>query len=229
MCRARITAGAVGAAAAFGLASAIIAAQAPAQPPAGQAPAQPPAAAQPGGPPPSPADPTLPQGQGGGRGGGSPVIQAARAAIKGNDGMTGTATLYEITNSGNGRMVQVILTVQNAPPGMHGVHIHGTGRCEGPDFKSAGGHFDPGPAGNPDPDVNHPYHMGDLPNITVNAQGTGQFNIYSTRVTMGGPTGLFDADGSAIVIHQNLDPYVPGPSGSGVSGGPAIACGVIER
>ena len=71
--------------------------------------------------------------------------------------------------------------------------------------------------------------MGDLPNLNVNAQGTGQFNVYSTRVTMGGPTGLFDADGSAIVIHQNLDPLVPGPSGSGVSGGPAIACGVIER
>jgi Cu-Zn family superoxide dismutase len=143
--------------------------------------------------------------------------------------MTGTATLYEIANSGNGHMVQIILVVENAPPGMHGVHIHGTGRCEGPDFKSAGGHFDPGPAGNPDPDVNHPYHMGDLPNITVNAAGTGQFNIYSTRVTMGGPTGLFDADGSAIVIHQNLDPMVPGPTGSGISGGTPIACGVIER
>lgn len=143
--------------------------------------------------------------------------------------MSGSATLYEITNSGNGRMVQIILTVQNAPPGMHGVHIHGTGRCEGPDFKSAGGHFDPGPAGNPDPEMNHPYHMGDLPNLTVNAQGTGQFNVYSTRVTMGGPTGLFDADGAAILIHQNLDANVSGATGSGVSGGPVIACGVIER
>jgi superoxide dismutase, Cu-Zn family len=217
----------IAAATAFGLASVIVAAQAPGQKPAGQAPA--PAAAQPGGPPPNPADPSLPQGQGGGRGTGAPVFQAARAAIKGSNGMTGTATLYEIANSGNSHMVQIILVVENAPPGMHGVHIHGTGRCEGPDFKSAGGHFDPGPAGNPDPDVNHPYHMGDLPNITVNAAGTGQYNIFSTRVTMGGPTGLFDADGSAIVIHQNLDPLVPGPSGSGVSGGPPIACGVIER
>ena len=222
MGRKHITAAA--AAAAFGFATAIIAAQAP----AGQKPAQAPAA-QPGGPPPNPADPSLPQGQGGGRGTGAPVFQAARAAIKGSNGMTGTATLYEIANSGNGHMVQIILVVENAPPGMHGVHIHGTGRCEGPDFKSAGGHFDPGPAGNPDPDVNHPYHMGDLPNITVNAAGTGQFNVYSTRVTMGGPTGLFDADGSAIVIHQNLDPMVPGPTGSGVSGGTPIACGVIER
>jgi Cu-Zn family superoxide dismutase len=199
------------AAATFGLATAIIAAQAPGGPPQNL--------------PPVPADPSLPQGQGRG---GSP-IQMARATIKGRNGMTGTATLYEIANSGNGHMVQIILSVQNAPPGMHGVHIHETGRCEEPDFKSAGGHFDPGPAGNPDPEVNHAYHMGDLPNLNVNQQGMGQFNAYSTRVTMGGPTGLFDADGSAIVIHQNLDAMVPGTSGSGISGGPAIACGVIER
>ena len=202
------------AAAAFGLAATIVAAQAPAGP------AQPPA-----NPPPVAADPSLAQGQGRG---GSP-IQAARAAIKGNNGMTGTATLYEIANGANAHMVQIALTVQNAPPGMHGVHIHTTGLCEGPDFKSAGGHFDPGPAGNPDPDVNHPYHMGDLPNITVGANGSGQYNVFSTRVTMGGPTGLFDADGAAIVIHQNLDPMVPGPTGSGVAGGTPISCGVIER
>jgi len=217
-----------GAAAVFGLATVIISAQAPAQPPAGRGQGQP-AAAQPGGPPPNPADPSLPQGQGGGRGTGAPVFQSARAAITGANGITGTATFYEISNGGNGHMVQIILMVQNAPAGLHGVHVHGTGRCEGPDFKSAGGHFDPGPAGNPDPEVNHAFHMGDLPNITVGAAGTGQYNIYSTRLTMGGPTGLFDADGSAIVIHQNLDTMVPGASGSGVSGGPAIACGVIER
>ena len=114
-----------------------------------------------------PVDPNLAQGQGRG---GAP-IQAARAAIKGTGGITGTATLYEIANSGNGHMVQVVLTLQGAPPGIHGVHIHGTGRCEGPDFKSAGGHFDPGPAGNPDPEVNHPYHMGDLPNINGERAG----------------------------------------------------------
>jgi Cu-Zn family superoxide dismutase len=206
---------AVAAAVAFGLATVIIAAQGP----QGRGDGPPP------NPAPVPADPSLPQGQGRA---GSP-IQAARAAIKGANGLTGTATFYEIANGGNGHLVQIVLAVQNAPAGLHGVHIHGTGKCEGPDFKSAGGHFDPGPAGNPDPEVNHAYHMGDLPNLTVAASGAGQYNVYSTRVTMGGPTGLFDADGSAIVIHQNLDAMVPGASGSGVSGGPAIACGVIER
>ena len=202
---------AVGAAAAFGVASAMLAAQAPAPQPQQN-------------PPPAAADPSVAQGQGRG---GSP-IQAARAAIKGANGVSGNATFYEIAN-GQGHMVQVVLTLQNAAPGLHGVHIHNTGKCEGPDFKSSGGHFDPGPAGNPDPDVNHPYHMGDLPNININAQGSGQYNVYSTRITMGGPTGVFDTDGSAIVIHQNLDTVTPGPTGSGVAGGAPIACGVIER
>src|SRR5688572_5500887 len=81
MGRAHLTA--VAAAAAFGLASVIIAAQAPAQPPAGQkpAPAQAGQTPQPNTPP-VPADPTQPQGQGRG---GSPM-QAARADIKGANG-----------------------------------------------------------------------------------------------------------------------------------------------
>ena len=91
---------AVAAAATFGLATAIIAAQAP----GGQAPQN---------APPASVDPSLAQGQGRG---GSP-IQMARAAIKGNNGITGTATLYEIANSGNGHMVQIVLSVQNAPAG----------------------------------------------------------------------------------------------------------------
>jgi Cu-Zn family superoxide dismutase len=226
MARARLIA--VASAAAFGLATAIIAAQAPAgqgrggQGRGGQAPAGP---QLPGGPPPASVDPTLAQGQGRG---GSP-IQMAHANISGANGLTGTATLYEIANSANGHMIQIVLTVEKAPPGMHGLHIHAVGKCEQPNYESAGGHYDPGPAGNPDPDVNHPYHMGDLPNLTVGANGIGNMNAYTTRVTMGGPTGLFDADGSALVIHANLDPLVSGPAGSGIAGGPRIACGVIER
>jgi Cu-Zn family superoxide dismutase len=207
----------------FGLTMGIIAAQAPAgQGRGGQAPA---AQQLPGGPSPAPVDPSLPQGQGRG----NAPFQMAHANIRGANGLTGAATLYEIANSGNGHMIQILLTVQNAPPGMHGLHIHAVGQCDGPNFATAGGHFDPGPAGNADPDVNHPYHMGDLPNLTVGANGIGNMNAYTTRVTMGGPTGLFDADGSALVIHQNLDPLVSGPAGSGIAGGPRIACGVIER
>jgi Cu-Zn family superoxide dismutase len=175
--------------------------------------------------PPAPSDPSLPMGQG--RPGA--LFGKAHANITGANGLTGTADFYEIANGNNGHMVQVVLSIQNAPPGLHGVHLHAVGKCEGPAYTSAGGHFDPGPAGDPNPDTNHPFHMGDLPNVTVGPNGTGMFNVYTTRVTMGGPTGMFDADGTAIIIHANLDPGIGGPAGSGISGGPRLACGVLER
>ena len=90
--------------------------------------------------------------------GGAP-IQMARAAIKGASGINGTATLYEIANGGNGHMVQIILTCRARLPGMHGVHIHADGTMRRPDFKSAGGHFDPGSGGESrprrEPSVSH--------------------------------------------------------------------------
>ena len=75
-------------------------------------------------------------------------------------------------------MVQ--LTASGLKPGLHGVHLHAVGKCE-PPFTGAGGHFDPGPAGNPDPDANHPYHFGDLPNLKVGADGKGELNALTTR------------------------------------------------
>lgn len=206
--------------------SAMLMAQAPAGPGRGAAPAGAPAApAQNPNPPPVASNPALPMGQGQA----GALFGKAHANITGANGLTGTADFYEIANSGNGHMMQVVLNISNAPPGIHGVHIHAVGKCEGPAFTTAGGHFDPGPAGDTNPDTNHPFHMGDLPNVTVAPSGVGMFNVYSTRITMGGPTGLFDADGSAIVIHANLDPGVGGAAGSGISGGPRIGCGVIER
>jgi superoxide dismutase, Cu-Zn family len=103
------------------------------------------------------------------------------------------------------------------------------GKCT-PDFAAAGGHFDPGPAGNMDPDANHPFHMGDLPNIQVGASGRGAMKVMTTRVTLSdGPVSLLDADGSAIIIHGNPDQVKTGEPKSGVSGGPRLACGVIEK
>ena len=110
---------------------------------------------------------------------------------------------------------------------MHGVHLHAVGKCE-PDFTAAGGHFDPGPSGNPDPDANHPFHMGDIPNLEVGANGRGTMKAITSRVTLSdGPLSLFDEDGSAIIIHGNQDQMTTGAPKSGVSGGPRVACGVI--
>ena len=125
--------------------------------------------------------------------------------------------------------VLIKLQIKGLTPGEHAFHVHAVGKCEAP-FTSAGGHYDPGPAGNPDPDANHPYHMGDLPNLTVGADGKGQLDATTTRVTISdGPLTLLDADGSAIIIHGNPDQGITGESKSGVSGGPRVACGVITK
>ncbi|MBA2475203.1 MAG: superoxide dismutase family protein, partial [Actinobacteria bacterium] len=125
--------------------------------------------------------------------------------------------------------VMVDARIRGLVPGRHGFHIHENASCQAP-FRSAGGHFDPGPAGNSDPDANHPYHLGDLPNLRVNAQGVGRLEHPTTRITLSeGPTSIFDSNGSAIVVHLNEDQGITGPSGSGVSGGPRVACGVIKR
>jgi len=151
----------------------------------------------------------------------------AHADIKG-EGITGRAEFVERDN-GTGKVVEITLTVSGLKPGRHGVHLHAVGKCT-PDFTAAGGHFDPGPAGNMDPDANHPFHMGDIPNLEVGADGKGTLKAVTTRVTLSdGPLSLFDADGSAIIVHGNPDQMITGEAKSGVSGGPRVACGVIEK
>jgi Cu-Zn family superoxide dismutase len=155
------------------------------------------------------------------------AVVRGHADIKG-EGITGTADFVE-TQNGAGKIVNITVTVSGLKPGMHGVHLHAIGKCT-PDFAAAGGHFDPGPAGNPDPDANHPFHMGDVPQLTAGANGKATMKAATTRVTLSeGPLSLFDADGSAIIIHGNPDQGITGESKSGVSGGPRVACGVIEK
>jgi superoxide dismutase, Cu-Zn family len=151
----------------------------------------------------------------------------AHAAIKG-EGITGTADFVE-SQQGNGKIVNITVTVSGLKPGNHGFHLHAVGKCA-PDFAAAGGHFDPGPAGNADPDANHPFHSGDVPQLTAAANGRATMKAATTRVTLSeGPLSLLDADGSAVIVHGNPDQGITGESKSGVSGGPRIACGVIEK
>ena len=155
-------------------------------------------------------------------------VATATADIKG-DGITGTATFSEVKH-GTASAVHVELTVSGLKPGQHGVHLHAIGKCEAPGFTAAGGHFDPGPAGNTDPDANHPFHMGDLPNLVVGDDGKATLTGVTTRVTLtDSPVSVFDADGTAIIIHGNPDQGVTGEPKSGVSGGPRVACGVLAR
>jgi Cu-Zn family superoxide dismutase len=131
----------------------------------------------------------------------------------------GTAKLKQ-TSQG----VSLSLEVSNLPPGVHGFHIHTVGNCEPPDFKTAGGHFNPegkkhgweNPEG---------HHAGDLQNLTVDAHGKAKVKVVVQGVTLGsGANSLFHEGGTAIVIHAAPDDNKTDPAGNA---GARIACGVI--
>lgn len=158
-------------------------------------------------------------------------IRKANAEMSG-DTISGSAefTEYEF---GDQKIVKIVLELSGDPtklvPGKHAVHIHEKADCSG-GFKCAGGHFDPGPSGNSDPDENHPFHAGDLPNITIDDSGKGKLEAITTRVTLSeGPISILDGEGTSLMVHGNPDPYKGGPPGSGVSGGPRIVCGIIKE
>lgn len=123
----------------------------------------------------------------------------------------------------------VLLTVEVAEltPGVHALHVHETGRCEGPSFESAGGHYAP---------RGHAHgvrtaegkHAGDLPNLHVPDNGRVAVEVLAEGVTLHPhlPHTLFDEDGSAVVIHAGADDYESQPSGAA---GSRVACGVIRR
>jgi superoxide dismutase, Cu-Zn family len=159
----------------------------------------------------------------------------AKAIIAG-PGITGEAHLYERYEG----LVKIKLKLEGTPesklkPGLHAVHIHEVGNCE--PFAAAKGHYDGNvdAAINPEANVtsglgNHPYHLGDLRNISVDDDREGKLRTVTSRVTLSeGLNTLFDKDGSAIIIHEFEDKYLPDPPTKDAPGGPRIACGVIVK
>jgi Cu-Zn family superoxide dismutase len=173
------------------------------------------------------------------------VVSARQAGVRAKadiagEGIKGTVQLREIDAQTAGahdmkymtgmKAVEVTVDVTGLKPGAHGFHIHAVGKCEAPGFTTAGGHFDPGPNSAMDPDTNHPFHMGDLPNLVADANGHATLKTVTTRVTLSeGPLSVFDTDGTALIIHGNPDQGVTGEARSGVSGGPRVACGVVSK
>jgi Cu-Zn family superoxide dismutase len=166
----------------------------------------------------------------------SAEVVRARARIAGppGSGVKGEVTFVELKGNFPAPGVDIEAHISgpagDLTPGPHGLHIHenANGGCL-PPYTSAGGHFDPGPAGNPDPDVNHPFHMGDIPNLVVDRLGVGVMEARTSRITLSpGPLSVFDQNGSVVIVHEKADSGIPGPAKSGVSGGPRIACGVIQ-
>ena len=122
--------------------------------------------------------------------------------------------------------VAIDLTLKGLPPGEHALHLHEAAKCEAPGFKSAGAHFNPAKKQhgllNPDGP-----HAGDMPNVTVAANGSVQTVITNKNVTMGSePNSIFAGGGTALVIHEKGDDSKTDPAGN--AGNP-IACGAITK
>jgi superoxide dismutase, Cu-Zn family len=139
------------------------------------------------------------------------------------DHSVGTATVKP-----SGKGVEVKLNVKDLPPGEHALHFHQNAKCDPPDFKSAGPHFNPdqkehgflNPKG---------HHNGDMANFTVRPDGTAKATVKDADVVLGTgsePNSLFANGGTALMIHAKADDMKTDPAGNA---GDRIACGVITK
>ena len=154
---------------------------------------------------------------------GKPVKEIKVSLINSQGQPAGTAVLKQKKDG-----VQVKISVENIPFGQHGVHIHQNPVCEAPDFKTAGGHFNPdakqhgfqNPMG---------HHAGDTPtNLSVEEDHRGSATWTLTAVTLqpGAPNSLLSNGGTSIMVHEKADDMKTDPSGNS---GNRIACGVIKQ
>lgn len=154
-----------------------------------------------------------------------------RAAV----GDFGEATLKDAAGATVGRAVLtqgptgllIHVEADGLTPGWHGMHIHAKGECAAP-FTSAGGHVNHGDPAAPHGLLNaRGPDDGDLPNIFADAQGHARAEVFTTRARIAreGPgQWLWDADGSALVIHAGVDDHTSQPIGGA---GARVACGVM--
>ncbi len=148
-----------------------------------------------------------------------PKGEMARAMVKDAQGKDVGEITFEQTAQG----ILVKGTLTNLPPGQHAFHIHETGKCEAPEFKTAGAHFNPSKKAHGIMSAKG-HHAGDLPNLYVGQDGRVQFDTFARSDLK--LKSMFDKDGSAVVVHTKEDDYHTDPTGDA---GGRIACGVVEK
>jgi Cu-Zn family superoxide dismutase len=152
-----------------------------------------------------------------------PSRSAAKTKVELKDAQGKSVGEILLWDQGSGVGLQ--LNLHDLTPGEHAIHFHQVPKCEAPDFKSAGGHFNPDAKkhGFDNPDG---HHAGDMKNFTVGADGKAKIKMEDADVTLkDGPHSLL-SNGAAIVVHAKADDYKTDPSGNS---GDRVACGVITK
>jgi len=142
---------------------------------------------------------------------------SAKIEARSGSTLSGTAKLVDVDKG-----LGVHVEVENAAPGLHGVHIHEKGDCNDPKAMSAGGHYNPNAGAHHGGPAATVRHGGDLGNIEVGSNGTGILDVIVQDVSLAGPEN--GVVGRAIVIHEKADDLMTDPAGNS---GARIGCGII--
>ena len=150
------------------------------------------------------------------------AAETAKATLKDAKGQDAGSVSFIQTPAG----VLLQLSLKDVPAGEHAFHIHAMGKCEPPNFDSAGGHFNPANAHHGM--MSGPGHAGDMPNLHVPASGVLDLEVLNASITLDKdkPNSVFHSGGTAIVIHAGKDDYTSDPAGNA---GGRIICGAINE